>query len=105
MIGPVQSAWLFTRGTQSVRIVHVGRAAGPQCLLVHGPGAETAVYDSHDPIHRIRYQAELERRLVTDGYRLERFAWGERRTRGDRRRDRRGATRSSDRRLHLQRVV
>jgi hypothetical protein len=99
MIGPVQSAWLFTRGTQSVRIVHVGRAAGPQCLLVHGPGAETAVYDSHDPIHRIRHQAELERRLVTDGYRLERFAWGERRIG----RDRRGATRSSDRRL--QRVV
>jgi len=101
MIGPVRSASLFTRGTQSVRIVHVGRAVGPQRLLVHGPGGETTVYDSDDRINSIRHQAELERRLVTEGYRLERFASGERRSGSDRR----VAARLNDRRRHLQRVV
>jgi hypothetical protein len=101
MIGPVQSAWLFTRGTQSVRIVHVGRGAGPQRLLVHGPGAEAAVYESDDPIDRIHCQTELERRLVVEGYHLEHFASGERRNGGDRRDGRR----ASDRRRLLQPVV
>jgi hypothetical protein len=101
MIGLVHTAWLFTRGSQSVRIVRVGQAIGAQSLLVNGPGTEAAVHHMDDPIDCVRYQADLERRLVAQGYRLEKFAPAERRTG----RDRRGAPRGTDRRAYLERVV
>ena len=101
LIGPVHTAWLFTRGSESVRIVRVGQANGTQRLLVHGPGTETAVHTMDDAMDCVRYQSELERRLVMKGFRLERFASGDRR-RGS---DRRSAPRGPDRRTHLERVV
>ena len=63
-IGLVQTAWLFTRGSQSVRIVRITRPNGAQQLLVSGPGAESSVHEAEDPIFCVRYQADLERRLV-----------------------------------------
>src|SRR5262245_30055219 len=91
-IGIVRDAWLFTRGQQSIRIV---RAVAGACLLlsVHGPGPamDTRVFD--DVISCMRYQADIERHLVTDGFSLERFL-------SDRRSgaDRRSVARATDRR-------
>jgi hypothetical protein len=100
-IGLVQTAWLFTRGSQSVRIVRITRPNGAQQLLVSGPGAESAVHEAEDPIFCVRYQADLERRLVAEGYQLASFVSAERRSGTDRR----GAARGSDRRRQLQRVM
>jgi hypothetical protein len=100
MIGSVHTAWLFTRGSESVRIIRVGTATGGQFLLVNGPGTETSVHYSDDTMECVRHQSELERRLVGKGFRLERFSTGNRRTGNDRR----TAPRGSDRR-HLERVV
>jgi hypothetical protein len=101
MIGPVHTAWLFTRGSESVRIIRVGTATGGQYLLVNGPGSETAAHQTEDVMECVRQQSELERRLVGKGYRLERFTTADRRTGTDRR----VAPRGSDRRSHLERVV
>jgi hypothetical protein len=100
-IGLVQTAWLFTRGSQSVRIVRITRPNGAQQLLVSGPGAESTVHEAEDPIFCVRYQADLERRLVSEGYQLASFMSAERRSGVDRR----GTGRGSDRRRQLQRVM
>ena len=72
-LGLVESAWLFTRGDQSVRIVRVGhREAGPR-LLVHGPGTTRVVHDFDDMLSCTIHQSELERRLVARSFRLLRF--------------------------------
>ena len=101
MIGLVQTAWLFTRGADSVRMIRVSRPDGPVRLLVNGPGREALVHEVGDAIDCARYQSELERRLVAQGFQLARFVSPERRSNGDRR----GATRGSDRRRHPERVV
>ena len=72
-LGLVESAWLFARGTQSVRIVRVAqRNAGPR-LLVEGPDASHVVHDFDDMIACAIHQSELERRLVARSFRLQRF--------------------------------
>lgn len=101
MIGLVQTAWLFTRGSESVRMIRVSRPSGPVRLLVHGPGREALVHEVGDAIDCARHQSELERRLVAQGYQLTRLVSAERRDNGDRR----GAARGADRRRHLERVV
>jgi hypothetical protein len=102
-IGLVQTAWLFTRGAQSVRIVRITRPDGAQQLLVSGPGSESSVHEAEDPIFCVRYQADLERRLVAEGYQLASFLSAERRSGIDRR----GAPRAGamDRRRQFQRVM
>ena len=100
-IGLVQTAWLFTRGSQSVRIIRITRPDGAQQLLVSGPGSESSVHDAEDPIFCVRYQAELERRLVSEGYQLANFVSAERRSGIDRR----GISRSGDRRRDFPRVM
>lgn len=101
MIGLVHTAWLFTRGSQSVQIVRVGQACGAQRLLVNGPGTEAAVHHLDDPLDCIRYQSEVERQLVAQGFRLAHFSSADRRTG----RDRRSAPRGFDRRRTLELVV
>lgn len=101
MIGTVHTAWLFTRGSESVRIIRIATPAGRHYLLVTGPGGETSVHQSDDTMDCVRHQSEIERRLVAKGYRLERFTTGERRTGSDRR----AAPRGFDRRRHLELVV
>jgi hypothetical protein len=72
VLASVETAWLFTRGTQSVRIV---RAAGSGVvhLLVQGPGEATDSREFADVLACMTYQADLERQLVSEGYALERF--------------------------------
>lgn len=101
MIGLVQTAWLFTRGSQSIRILRVARPYGPVRLLITGPGAASSTYDADDAIDAVRYQLHLERGLVAEGYQLESFASADRRSGYDRR----SASRGSDRRRDLALVV
>src|SRR5688500_8737474 len=101
MIGLVHSAWLFTRGSQSVRIIRVGPTNGSHRLLVNGPGTEATVHDTEDSLDCVRYQADIERRLVVQGFQLASFTSADRRAG----RDRRVALRGPDRRRHLERVV
>ena len=100
-IGLVQTAWLFTRGSQSVRIIRITRPDGAQQLLVSGPGSESSVREAEDPIFCVRYQAELERQLVSEGYQLANFVSAERRSGVDRR----GTPRNTDRRREFPRVM
>lgn len=100
-IGLVQSASLFTRGDESVRIVRVRQPTGTHSLLVNGPGADSTEHYLEDASECARYESELERRLVTRGFRLALFTSGDRRLGTDRRKMARG----SDRRRYLERVI
>ena len=95
VLGAVREAWLFTRGGKSVRIVRAG-ANSRMFLHVYGPdhAVDTQTFD--DVICCMRYQSEVERKLVSEGFCLDRFAV-ERRSGSDRR----GAARGVDRRLSL----
>jgi hypothetical protein len=72
-LGLVESAWFFTRGDQSVRIVRVGHRDGGRRLLVQGPGPSRVVHDFEDVVACTIHQSELERRLVARSFRLLRF--------------------------------
>lgn len=95
-LGAVREAWLFTSGSKSVRIVRAG-ANSRMFLHIYGPdhAVDTQTFD--DVLCCMRYQSELERKLIAEGFSLDRFAV-ERRSGSDRR----GAARSGfDRRLSL----
>lgn len=55
-----------------MRIVRAA-GAGVVHLLVQGPGDTTDSRQFSDVLACMTYQADLERRLVADGYALERF--------------------------------
>jgi hypothetical protein len=98
MIGSVESASLFVRGSQSVRLVRIGARRGPVCLLVLGPGSESSsAYESPDIIECVNYQSQIERALVVEGYQLASVASADRRSGADRR----GSMRGFDRRREL----
>jgi hypothetical protein len=67
-----QTAWLFTRGRESVRL-EVREFEGGVQLIVCGPGTKRASYDFPDTLALLVHQAELERHLVGMGYLLEEF--------------------------------
>ena len=83
MVGSVQTAWLFTRDAESVRIVRAADPAGTMYLLVQGPANSVEHREFADVLECMNYQADLERRLVSEGFTLERFS--DRRSRGGRR--------------------
>ena len=93
-----ETASLFTRGPQSVRLVRLGTPAGPVRLLVLGPGADSSVHESADAIDCVTYQSQIERALVSEGYQLASFVTGDRRSGTERRHNSRG----NDRRRELQ---
>jgi hypothetical protein len=73
VIAAVEAAWLFVRGAESVRIVRTATRAGAVHLHVQGPGAHAESRTYTDALECMQQQAELERRLVAQGYALERF--------------------------------
>jgi hypothetical protein len=93
MLGAVESAWLFTRTGESVRVLRVVGVDRVMQLVVQGPGPVHERYAVGDEAEAATIQAEVERRLVSEGFSLYRFT-SDRRT-GQ---DRRGAKRGSDRR-------
>jgi hypothetical protein len=81
----VETAWLFTRGPHSVRIVRAAARSGVVVrLMVQGPGEATDSREFTDVVACMNYQADLERRLVSQGFALERFT-SDRRASGPRR--------------------
>ena len=73
MLATVQTAWLFTRGHDSVRIVRTAARSGSMHLLIQGPGDLVDRREFSDVVDCVNYQAEIERRLVSQGYVLEQF--------------------------------
>ena len=72
MLATLQTAWLFTRGSESVRIVRAARPDG-LVLIVRGPGGASETHEFTDVLACVKYQSDLEQRLVSQGYELERF--------------------------------
>ncbi len=68
-------AWLFVRGSQSVRIVIDGTSMG-----VYGPGTRFSHSRFGEAMDATLHQAAVEQALVVDGWTLEHFTT-ERRTR------------------------
>ena len=100
MLGVLASASLFVRGPESIRLVRVTRADGPARLLVEGPGPEQMTHFLDDAVECLWCQVDIERRLMTEGFQRVPVAGAERRSGGDRR----GASRGSDRRRHVELV-
>jgi len=75
--GP-QTAWLFTRGRESVRLEVRDSEQGVQ-LAVCGPGTKRTIYDYPDTLALLVHQAEIERHLAGMGFFLEKFITDRRR--------------------------
>lgn len=92
LLNTTSTAWLFTRGRQSVRIERREGADGRTELLVLGPGAEHAAHRFATVPECMQRQSEIERTLMAEGYTLRHAS--------DRRRvvDRRRVTRTDRRR-------
>ena len=88
-----QRAWLFSRGPRSVRIVRVADLNSPVRLLVYGPGQDVVVYEERGFVDCIIRQSALERKFVAEGYQLQPFRSGDRRSGRDRRTVARGLDR------------
>ena len=65
---PPTRAWLFVRGSESVRIVIDGTSVG-----VYGPGSRFSHSRFGEAMDATLHQAAVEQSLVLDGWTLERF--------------------------------
>ena len=63
-----RQAWLFVRGSESVRIVIDGTSVG-----VYGPGSRFSHSRFGEAMDATLHQAAVEQALVLDGWTLERF--------------------------------
>lgn len=62
-----EAAWLFTRGSDSVRLVREEKSGG--CVLVvYGPAAEIVTHAFTSVAECMKRQAEIEQRLLAEGY-------------------------------------
>jgi hypothetical protein len=95
MLGAVESAWLFTRGGESARVLRVVGVDRVMQLVVQGPGVVNERYAVADEAQAATIQAEVERRLVSEGFSLSRFTT-DRRSGKDRRTVKRGPERRRD---------
>jgi hypothetical protein len=84
MVVSVETAWLFTRAAESVRIIRAAARDGVIHLLVQGPGTAADTREFTDVLACMNYQADLERRLVAEGFSLECFTSDRRKQRGPR---------------------
>ena len=76
-----ESGWLYTRGTQSVRLVREENSKG--CVLsVHGPGTDVVTYEFADVTECMKRQAEIELNLLAAGYQLAQSSSDRRSERG-----------------------
>ena len=73
MLAAVETAWLFTRAGESVRIIRAATLDGEVHLHVHGPGTARHSHTFHDVMECMQFQSDIERRLVAQGFALERF--------------------------------
>jgi hypothetical protein len=73
VLAAVETAWLFTKGSQSVRLVRGTALKGEIHLHIHGPGPHRESHAFRDMMDCMQFQAEYERRLVAKGFALERL--------------------------------
>jgi hypothetical protein len=64
-----ESRWLFTRGSQRIRLVRQEHPKGCR-LCLYGPGTESLVYDFGDLTECMKRQAEIEQSLLAEGYQM-----------------------------------
>ena len=69
MTGIPCESWLFTRGSQSVRVVREEESKGCR-LFLYGPGSDVVMYEFGDVTECMTRQAEIERTLLAEGYQL-----------------------------------
>lgn len=69
MTGIPEAGWLFTRGSESIRLVRQEDSKGCR-LFLYGPGTEFATHEFAEVTECIRRQAEIEQRLLAAGYQL-----------------------------------
>jgi hypothetical protein len=65
-----QTAWLYTKDQQSVRIELSRTPAGVQ-LAIEGPGPASSSHDFPTGTSVERFRQEYERTLLEDGYKLQ----------------------------------
>jgi hypothetical protein len=70
MTEPPESAWLFTRGSQSVRLVRYEQSGGHVRLLVYGPADTESSYEFGDIAECMKRQTDIEQTLLAEGYQL-----------------------------------
>ena len=70
MRGKPETAWLFTRGQQSVRLVRDDDSKDCH-LFLFGPGTEIQTYSFPNVTECMKRQAEIELNLLAAGYQLE----------------------------------
>jgi hypothetical protein len=70
MTGIPASAWLYTRGLQSVRLVREENSKGCR-LFRYGPGTEVATHEFADLTGCMKRQSEIEQSLLAEGYQFE----------------------------------
>lgn len=68
------TVWVFSRGTESVQVARLAASDGSWLLLITGPSPQHRVEECADLLESVHQQAEIERRLIEDGFRLQRFA-------------------------------
>jgi len=71
MKGTLEAGWLYTRGSESVRLVREENSKGCR-LFLYGPGTEVVTHEFADVIECMNRQAEVEQNLLAAGYQLVR---------------------------------
>jgi hypothetical protein len=69
MTGMPKSGWLYTRGSESVRLVREENSQGCR-LFMYGPGMEIVTQEFADVTECMKRQAEIELGLQASGYQL-----------------------------------
>src|SRR5258705_13750686 len=64
-----EAEWLFTRGSQSVRLVREENSKGCR-LFLYGPRTEVATHEFTDVTECMKRQAEIEQNLLAEGYQV-----------------------------------
>jgi hypothetical protein len=67
LTGISESGWLYTRGSESVRLMREEHSEGCR-LCVSGPGTEVATHAFPNVIECMKGQAEIEQNLLAEGY-------------------------------------
>jgi hypothetical protein len=73
-LGLVESAWIFRKGKQCVRIVRVGHRDDRLTLVVDGPGDVHVTHQFDNHMACAIEQCEIERELAARSFHLERIA-------------------------------
>ena len=65
----LESGWLYTRGSESVRLVREENSKGCR-LFLYGSGSEITTHELADVTECMKRQADIERNLLAGGYQL-----------------------------------